>query len=101
MTNRDPQQHAVEAFAFMKAMTFGIWTAEIPMYLINYIAKKQAKYAIEEAVDYITDRCYELCDDENLDISTVLAKHDGFQYYEQVIAWLDQIDDMTGEFYDK
>jgi hypothetical protein len=77
-----------------------LWSSEHPMHFINYIAKRHARYAIEEAIDYITERCYELCDDENLNIDDVLSKHDGYQYYEQVLNWIEQIDETTGEFYD-
>ena len=94
---RDPQQHAIETYAFYKASTMLLWSDDHPMHFINYIAKRHARYAIEEATDYITDRCYDLSDDEDIDIETILRKHDGYQYYEQVLAWIERINEAPGE----
>lgn len=91
------EQHAIEAYAFYKSTTFLLWTDQ-PMDLINYVAKKQAVYAIEEAQGYCMDRCLDLSEDEDLDPHMVLAKHDGYQYYCEVLEYLDKINTETGEF---
>jgi len=63
MTNR-AEQNAIEIYAFMKASTLLLWTDQ-DMYLINYIAKKQAIYAIQETQAYCMERALDLCEDED------------------------------------
>jgi hypothetical protein len=89
---------AIDLVAYYKASTFTMWTDQ-QMSLINHIAREQAKFATNFALQRVLDQCIDLSEDNDLDLANVLNNHAGWNYYCKILDLIDTIpmdDNDTG-----
>ncbi len=84
------EQCAIDLLAYYKASTFTMWTDQ-PMHLINHIAREQARFATNFALQRVIDNCIDLADDEDLNLTDVLNNHAGYQHYCDILDAIDTI----------